>query len=109
MRRVSLCLARVSAWGEFGDDVFIALFSGLFDRYTAKATASSFPRILGLVGSGCVQWGTQDGAHWLMCCNCTCTKLLPRLLIIGGFPDPSANQHGTYVPHTLPSNYTGGE
>lgn len=40
-----------STWGEFGDDVFIALFSGLFDRSTAKATASPFPRILGLVGS----------------------------------------------------------
>lgn len=29
--------------------------------------------------------------------------------LLSGFPDPSANQHGTYVPHTLPSNYTRGE
>lgn len=82
MRRVSLNSAHVCTRREFGNDLFVALFSGLFDRYTAKATASPFPRILDLVGSVAHMdafngvRGTEPIASCVVII-CTGTKVLP--------------------------------
>lgn len=81
--------------GEFGNDVFIALFSGLFDRHTAKATASSFPRLLGVAGS-MVHVDAFSGVRRMetiaSCVVIVHTQRYYLSYLSSGFPDYSADQ-----------------